>query len=155
MSSSSSAFPGRIVLINPHLPQLDLSQLTDKLVHEAIHSLLYAVEVEHPLVRDRALADGVYVVSPWTGTTLGFYSYLHACFVWYALWCFWSQAAVASVFPDADVDGHVRRARVGFTRGPLGARVPDWSRIVVPVVEDLVEVFRETVQADDRVALDS
>jgi hypothetical protein len=90
-AASSPIGIGRVVLRNPHLAQATVPEIMDGLVHEAIHGLLDSIELDNPLVVTEFA--GEQTASPWTGRILDVRTYLHACFVWYGLWNFWSLAA--------------------------------------------------------------
>ncbi|GAA3347216.1 hypothetical protein GCM10020358_61140 [Amorphoplanes nipponensis] len=97
-------------------PPADPAGVLDRLLHEAVHSFLYLVERDEPLLRDRAAADRVPVASPWTGRRLHLHSFAHACCVWFALWSFWRRPAAAREFPADRVAALAGRARDGFDR---------------------------------------
>src|SRR5262249_13716113 len=67
MSWSSSYYIGRTCLVNAEGDWIDVVQLADALVHEAIHSFLFILEEKHPLIEDHAAANSIRVTSPWTG----------------------------------------------------------------------------------------
>jgi len=93
-AASSPIGIGRIVLRNPHLTDATVLEIVDGLVHETIHGLVDVVELDAPLVGTSF--SGQSASSPWTGRMLDLRTYLHACFVWYGLWQFWSQLATRS-----------------------------------------------------------
>jgi hypothetical protein len=90
-AASSPVGIGRIVLRNPHLASASVFEVVDGLVHETIHCLIDLIELDAPLVA--AGFAGERATSPWTGRALDVRTYLHACFVWYGLWHFWSRVA--------------------------------------------------------------
>jgi hypothetical protein len=131
-SYSTNQFIGRTVLFNPHLG--GVADLANALVHEAIHDLLYMLEIQHPFVRSRAI-EKFQVVSPWTGTSLAIHAYLHACLVWFGLWEFWRQT---TAFPQAVQLGHRDRAVIGFQQGSLLAGLE-------PVAEHLDQALLDLI----------
>jgi HEXXH motif-containing protein len=92
-SASVNTHIGRIALINPHLDRISPEALATALVHEAIHSLLYRMEQDHPLLPTLDPSDkDTLVTSPWTNAPLHLHTYLHACCVWYGLVHFWQRS---------------------------------------------------------------
>jgi len=124
-SSSFSRYIGLALLTNPHLKEVDLAKLTDVLVHEAIHSMLFMIEeMGSPFVRSWDSID-ITLVSPWSGRSLGLHSYVHACIVWYGLYWFWRGVADTDVYPVDRCNFLMRRAASGFASCPV-------SRILAP-----------------------
>jgi hypothetical protein len=90
-SESEDHYIGQTVLTNPHLEQVMPLDIAEALVHEAIHHMIYMIEIrEYFLQNDPDIEK--YIESPWTGTKLHIHNYLHACFVWYGLLNFWKDA---------------------------------------------------------------
>jgi len=114
VSFSTGHVPGRLGFLNLECVEVDVAATVDALVHEAIHSFLYLVEESCPLLDPRAAAATVYVTSPWSGRRLDLYSFVHACYVWFAIWRFWSLAPAAGAVPPERVDALAHRARRGF-----------------------------------------
>lgn len=123
LSRSPERHIGLTVLVNSHQPDVDDAKLAEALVHEAIHSLIDTYETlanlaDDPTDRwvcDASLYDGTpRVVSPWTGTRLVVPTYIHACFVWYGIVQFWSEALDGQYFPSARVMERLRAAVRGF-----------------------------------------
>jgi hypothetical protein len=113
-SYSCERWIGRIGLANAHCAPFDVVTLADGLVHEAIHSLIYLVEEQYPLLTDRRGGDSVTVISPWSGRQLYLHSFAHACFVWYGLWKFWQVALTRSVFRSDRVLEMMNQSGKGF-----------------------------------------
>lgn len=116
-SVSTRAVVGRAVIVNAHRPQATVARIADALVHEAIHAFLYELEQAGRWVRKTSRKREI--VSPWTGNTLTLDSYVHACFVWFALSRFWGlpEAGLAFSGPEARYLGE--RARRGFASGTV------------------------------------
>ena len=93
-SASTRLALGRPVFRNPHLPDATVADIVDGWVHEAVHGLLDTLELSEPLVRRGAADDCPSVPSPWTGRALDLDTYVHAMFVWFALWHLWLDIAV-------------------------------------------------------------
>ena len=93
-SFSNKPAIGRMGLANSHSDEWSVSKIADAIVHEAIHALIYKIELINSLyVDDTMESEPVTAVSPWSGRTLRLHSFLHACFVWFGLWNFWSLAS--------------------------------------------------------------
>ncbi len=117
-SSSFSQFIGLALLVNPHLPSVDVEKLADLIVHESIHSLLFMLEeVEQPFLLDR-LSAKIMVKSPWSGNVINLHAYLHACLVWYGLYWFWCRASSTGVFSAERCKALQEKARSGFLNHP-------------------------------------
>lgn len=112
-SSSTLTHFGRMTFINPQ--RADVVMLAESLVHEAIHSLIYSYEVRDWWIRPER-QNKIHVRSPWSGNMLNIHSYVHACFVWYALWQFWSLAIKRSVFSEKLVEQRLMKCGSGFFR---------------------------------------
>jgi hypothetical protein len=114
-SASCNTHVGRAILINPHLRRNDVASLANALVHEAIHAILYMFEQDAPLLpRIDPKAPGYLVRSAWTGNALHLHTYLHAGFVWFGLFHFWTIALRDQ--PRRGGHAHLERARAGFLR---------------------------------------
>ena len=118
-SSSFSQFIGLALLVNPHLPTVDVEKLTNSFVHESIHSMLFMLEeVEQPFLLDR-LSAKIMVKSPWSGNVINLHAYLHACLVWYGLYWFWRQASATGKYSAERCRALQDKARSGFLQHPL------------------------------------
>ena len=125
---------------------MDEVPIADSLVHEAIHSFIYVVEEEQPFIPDRAAAETVKLISPWSGRALELHAFLHACFVWFGMWQFWRRALGSGVFPEARARRWMARSRAGFDHPSLlddlhgvSAHVSQATRAVL---FDLVQAVR-------------
>jgi len=123
-SFSSCEFVGRVALVNPH--RVNEYVLAEALVHESIHAYLFFYEPTARWGLARTSGEPREVVSPWSGRSLDLRAFLHACFVWYGLFFFWSRALELGLAPpDVALFGLTRAGR-GFTRGnSLRAAVDD------------------------------
>lgn len=113
-SSSSRSYPTVQIITNPQLMSVD--DIIDSVVHEAIHSFLYSIELIHPFIIDRSIENTFKLVSPWSGQLLPLHSYIHACFVWYGLYFYWMQHDGAS---QIEATKKRRRAQQGFLKEDL------------------------------------
>lgn len=127
-------------LINLMSGKWHVAKIANGLVHEAIHGLLYKIELAFPFY-DPEAATQVKVVSPWSQRTLQLHSFVHACFVWYGLWNFWRLA------PSIDQrDSLLEQAARGFVApGPLGNVSSDVHASVHPMVRAAIEEMTRRV----------
>ena len=127
---SGRSFPGQAIFRN--LPtRINSEMLVDSLIHEAIHSYLYAVEQKRPWLKD--IQDNGVIRSPWTNNELRIDSYLHACFVWFGLFSFWRKALEIEAHYSAAYPFYVR-ARSGFLEANLSIPLRDWTTNIDPFV---------------------
>jgi hypothetical protein len=147
-SSSTRRYIGRTVLINPHLNGMNHVNLANALIHESIHSLLYAMELKHPLILGRPEASGLRICSPWTGKSLSLSSYLHACFVWYGLWHFWKAARTCGRLAEDVTRSFVHRSASGFTKAPLLSPLGDAVSLITPDLKSIIPLMQETVNLE-------
>jgi hypothetical protein len=103
-----------MALTNIHRRDLDPAWLMDALVHESIHSLLYNVESLEPFYVSANSQVAFTAESPWTGKKLYLHSFVHACFVWFGLWSFWSVATDSGHCRTLPTDFFRDRSRRGF-----------------------------------------
>jgi hypothetical protein len=142
-NGSSRTCIGAVHLANVHSDVWSIGRLMDALVHEAIHSLIYKLELATPLYVDEAAASGIELISPWTGNSLRLHSFVHATFVWFGLWSFWKNyAGGGAIVPISFLE----RAQRGFL-GPsplrsFGEEPANWVR---PEVLWMMEIVREKV----------
>lgn len=78
---------GAIRLRNVHLPSYDHDQLVDDLIHESVHNFLSSHEfVNFPFIKFGSQIDpNLRPVSPWSMRPIRILPFLHACFVYFAL----------------------------------------------------------------------
>jgi HEXXH motif-containing protein len=141
-SFSNKPAIGRMGLANSHSDEWSVSKIADAIVHEAIHALIYKLELTNSLyVDDTMESEPVTAVSPWSGRTLRLHSFLHACFVWFGLWNFWGLASRDE--PEAlDLRG---TAANGFLIGHPLSCIPDaaLARVRPEVRNAIDEMFKQ------------
>lgn len=142
-SASHRNLIGRVTLGNAHSHSTE--RLMDALVHEAVHSLLYKVELHEAFFLNITLAGELRAISPWSGRNLSLTSYVHACFVWFALANFWRLASGKRIGAEHMLD----RAQAGF-RGDFStcARVLTQGSCVAPTVIYAVECMWEQMRLE-------
>lgn len=129
-SASTNRFIGQMLLVNPSLEGASISYLANAIVHESVHSYLYAIELQQPLIRKQKPPSRL-IVSPWTGSPLSLHSYVHACFVWQALRNFWELDGARAFFGH-NCEAYAAAARVGFMNN-------EFNRRLIPYVDILEE----------------
>jgi hypothetical protein len=145
-SGSSGQFVGRTVIANAHLDKITLIEVSEALVHEAIHSVLYMDENLRPWVLDPALYAGpARIASPWTGTALPLRPYLQACFVWYGLTHYWSEMLRRRVIDDRGAKRRLEIALAGFARGNLLDRIETFLPRLSRDVKDAIDLMQQGV----------
>jgi hypothetical protein len=145
---SSSSWPqvtGLAALVNAHRPEINDDWVTDALVHEAIHSLLNMAELGAPLYRSQAAANEYRAVSPWSGRVLKMHSYVHACFVWFGLWCFWSLAEESGALEASAAEPFRCRAHRGFQGGDLLTALGEGRQFLSDEVVDAIDTIQQIV----------
>lgn len=138
-SSSWDDEPGKIGFTNAHLPHISIECFINALVHESIHSLLCMIEFEEPFYLKIEDKNILLLQSPWTGRFLRLHSFLHACFVWFALWNFWKFQINLQLLDDKQVNKFFEFAENGFLKGSLLEILEDAKSFINP---DLLEVIR-------------
>ena len=129
-------------LFNLHSEASNVYKISNAIVHESIHSLIYKLELHEDLYADQNAAHEVMTVSPWTERPLQVHSFVHACFVWYGLLNFWNLT------PDAQpaISRLRGRAYRGFEPGsPLLAISPEAREVIAPNVRLVIEEMHERV----------
>jgi len=120
-SATSTQYLGRTLLVNPHLEFVDTALLTDGIVHEAMHSVLYMLERAFPWVHDRDLYfdETVLVQSPWSGRMLKLRPFLQANFIWYGLYNFWKKSSNFNILENELSLFYMERAISGFLKDDI------------------------------------
>lgn len=149
MSSSSHMYSGRTILVNPQLEKIDVAKIADALIHEMIHSLLYALELKYPFILDTTAVADVHIRSPWTGNELTVSSYLHACFVWFGLWNFWKLAINSRGLPKERIYTLIAISSAGFKKGSLLDALEEISFALSPDVQQNIQRVQEIVSSSD------
>lgn len=159
---SSSSWPGcagLMALTNIQRPDSDNGWCVDALVHESVHSLLYMIERFEPFYSHATTPVSYRAVSPWSGRELNLHSFVHACFVWFALWCFWSLATTSKFFPRSTIEFFRSRARRGFDTdllSRLGAGQHEIARSVrdaIVRIENIVDEWQSNQRDHDPACL--
>jgi HEXXH motif-containing protein len=131
-----------VVLVNPH--RVDEFVLAEALVHESIHAYLFSYEPTARWGLAPGAAEPGVVMSPWSDRTLDLRAFLHACFVWYGLFFFWSRALELGIAPrDVALAGLTRAGRGFIGGGSLRAAVDD--ACVRPDVREAVHHMQSNV----------
>lgn len=137
--SSNRGHMGRVNLFNPHLDYISHHNVANSLIHESIHIMLYLIEQGGRPVEDNDVLYNDFVESPWSGRPIHLLAYIHASFVWYGLYHFWSLPEVAK-----QMDGLVRQHYLnfivrGFERGEMLARLVRFEPYIrADLMEELV-----------------
>ena len=122
-SSSTEMYTGRVVIINAHTEATSIDDLVDTLVHEAIHNILYIIEIEDPIIPKelQETADPTRIPSPWTGNSLFLHPFCHACFVWLGMWSFWEYIGSNGLHPFSEsvISYRVDRSSSGFRKAEM------------------------------------
>lgn len=141
--SSNRGHMGRMNLFNPHLDYISSHNVANSLVHESVHMILYLIEQGGRPVEDNEVLYNDFVESPWSGRKIHLLAYIHASFVWYGLYHFWSLPEVAR-----QMEGSVRRHYLGFIvrgfeRGEMLARLARFEPYIrADLMEQLVAMQR-------------
>lgn len=138
---------GLVGLVNGHDPATwTPMRCANNLVHEAIHSMIYKLELLVPLYQDERAAQELTARSPWSGRILPLHSFVHACFVWFGLRQFWTHCHPRSLEVSALLD----KAESGFLHGDPMEAVHGAARDNVrPDVQRVItEMWSRTVGQD-------
>ena len=138
-SCSHYGFPRRTQLWNLHLAVDDICAIANALVHEAIHSFLYAIELKLPFIA--GAPQMVRIKSPWSGNDPSMYSYIHACFVWFGLSHFWKRAKARDLRPEAG--RYLKAAQRGFRKTKLDEPLLDFVEHVHIGVRRAIRMMME------------
>lgn len=144
-SFSNKPVIGRMGLANANSDWWSVNKIADAIVHEAIHALIYKIELTNSLYLDDSIEfESFTAVSPWSGRTLPLHSFVHACFVWFGLWSFWGLAS-----PEEYDAAELRsRAARGFLTGHPLSCIPDAARDRIrPEVLHAIDRMFKTVTA--------
>lgn len=124
-SFSNKPVIGRMGLANADSNRWTVSKIADAMVHEAIHALIYKIELTNCLYLDNSIeAEPFRIVSPWSGRKLPLHSFVHACFVWFGLWSFWGLASPE----EPDAAKLKSTAAKGFLNGHPLSCIPEAAR---------------------------
>jgi hypothetical protein len=144
-SFSNKSVLGRMGLANADSNRWCISKISDAIVHESIHALIYKIELTNSLYLDYSVEfEGFTAVSPWSGRTLPLHSFVHACFVWFGLYNFWALASSE----EYKADQLRSTAARGFLAGHPLSCIPDAARArIQPVVLDAIDRMYKQVNA--------
>jgi hypothetical protein len=146
-SFSTRSVIGKLGLVNLHTEPWLTYRISNAIIHESIHSLIYKLQLRHAnaLYTDEAAAERLAAVSPWSGRTLRLHSVVHACFVWFGLWSFWRLSPVR----DVGTQTLQEKARRGFSSGSLLAGLsPEAHECIQPAARLAIEEMFERVNRD-------
>jgi hypothetical protein len=144
LSSSSPRLVGKTVLSNAEFATREM--LAEALVHESIHALLSAEQLRMPFVLDHGDVSAETVTSPWTGARIPMDAFVDACFIWFALWNFWSLPAASMAFNHPELERLRQRSRSGFDGPSLARLLVGHERALSPDVLDAVAAMQHAVQ---------
>ncbi|MET0063040.1 MAG: hypothetical protein ABW176_12185 [Candidatus Thiodiazotropha endolucinida] len=135
LSYSSRDRIGRAVLVNCDLPQATIPVLVNALIHEAIHSLIYRLEIHTPLSEIPKSASEIrYVSSPWSGKQLRLSTYLHACYIYWALYSFWDQASLFGKIDDRIIQEQRQHLIGGFIKNKATLKSAVTTGMIKPAI---------------------
>jgi hypothetical protein len=141
---SGRAFAGQAIFRNVSGQLATGALLIDLLIHESIHSYLYAVEQKQPWMRN--IYHNGTIQSPWTNNHIRIDSYLHACFVWFGLIHFWKYALDCDAFDSEIAYPFYHRAYVGFSGANPAQALEPWRDNIDNDVLDQIGALSSIVQ---------
>jgi hypothetical protein len=122
-STSQPRFPGRVLLRG--VEHGFVGWLASSLVHEAMHQVLYILELAGPFTIGDSNVKAARIKSEWTGRDLQPHSYIHACFIWYGVSKFWLRAQSSDVFDAQMVERQLAKSIAGFiSENPVERMAP-------------------------------
>jgi hypothetical protein len=137
LSSSRRSSIGAVGLLNLlHSPHWTMPKQMNQIIHEAIHSSLYKIELKFPFYEFEAAANSFTAVSPWSGRKLYLHSFIHACFVWASLSAFWAR--------HEQLDTHRRlyeKAVHGFEYDVWACLSAEARRAIVPELQEVLNTL--------------
>jgi hypothetical protein len=143
-SFSTRSIIGNMGIVNLHSELWATQRISNAIIHESIHSLIYKLQLmlSNALYTDEEAAERIDAVSPWSGRTLKLHSVVHACFVWFGLWSFWSLSPIE----NAGTKALREKARHGFLSGPLRTGLtPEAYECIQPVARLAIDEMFEHV----------
>jgi hypothetical protein len=149
-SSNSLVYNARVsLLINAHLRATNSAVIASALLHEAIHSLLFMwEEIAEPFFVGTRPREDVRIISPWSGKPLFLPAYIHACFVWYALYWFWKVAVDRRTWPTEESRAFVHSSRSGFDRCPFSTLSHVHKAYLSPEINEALAEVEDRVRSD-------
>lgn len=138
IAMSTCELIGRMSILNLTSDEWTIEKLVNSVVHESIHSLIYKIELIHPLYTTRRDAWRLQVRSPWSGRVLYLHSFIHACFVWFGLCNYWQLAR--SLHPGWEP--FFLSAQSGFLReSPAKLLSQEARRCIQPLVLEQIDIM--------------
>ena len=141
------------MLANAHCESVDVVDVTDAIVHEAIHALLFMQERRKRWVLDEKLYDSTpRSTSPWTGRELPLRAFLQANFVWYGLLNFWLKTHSATLktpvawAPLERIRSKISAASVGFLGVSLVDSVAEFKSEISTDILAAIDVMQSRVR---------
>lgn len=111
---------GWSVLGDPHGPDLDEVDLTEAVVHGAVHAHVCMQELLEPWIIEPVPAEpAARIVSPWTGRPLAVSAFLRECFVRYGLLNFWCLVLGVGASDPERIRERICDTVRGFVAAPL------------------------------------
>ena len=147
-SGTNGNYIGRSFVTNPHHPDASMEALTEGIVHEAIHGLLYREGLDKPWVSGEAAVEVPRVRSPWSGRALPVRPFLEAAHVWFGLAHLWALGCQSDRFDPHESRVRLARSVRGFARGSVVDLVrPWWPEIRSEVIERIDGLERQIADA--------
>jgi hypothetical protein len=149
ISNTSANEPRSIFLINAHLALADTKLVSEALLHEAIHSLLFTYEsITTPFLINSDQSKDTLVCSPWTNKQLRLISYVHACIVWYGLFWFWRSSQAVKLLPTTRLNREIEFISSGFNKRPISNILkPHLNSLSIEIKNLLIAIEEKMTQA--------
>jgi hypothetical protein len=144
-SSSWPYYIGLMALSDIFIGEASSTHVTDLIIHEAIHSLLYHVEMIESFYLLEDVSRQYRVLSPWSGRSLELHSFIHACFVWFGLWAFWYYNTDTANFSEAIISRLLKKSSKGFLKGALTMYFDEAKRFVNPDILIAIDHMQDYV----------
>jgi hypothetical protein len=147
-SGTNGNYIGRSFVTNPHHPDATMDCLTEGIVHEAIHGLLYRESLGRSWVSGEAAVEVPRVRSPWSGRALPVRPFLEAAHVWFGLAHLWALGCRSDEFDPHESKVRLARSVRGFAQGSVVDLVrPWWPDIRSEVIERIDGLQKQIVDA--------
>jgi HEXXH motif-containing protein len=149
-SGTTGQYIGRSVVTNMQRSDLNVAEVADSIVHEAIHALLSMQERRRKWVLEEDLYDSTpRAISPWSGRHLPLRAFLQACFVWYGLLNFWLQAYTRGIEIERSsesgrqIQDRIAAAATGFLKGSLFDHISEFTDRISPDILNAIEEMQQ------------
>lgn len=143
-SSSSRSNTGRVALINAHLCHVDIPTLINALIHEAIHNFFYRIEYMKPFVNNINDALNLNIESPWSKKMITLPTYIHACYIYYALKNFWKEDSLQHFFNKDIISKQLFFLSKGNKKNYDIARKKEVIELTDPfIIKELHEIYNK------------